>query len=46
MFIYVNNILLLSLIIKTINSLKQKLNDIYKMTDCKLYKYYLDIKIK
>jgi len=34
MFIYIDDILLLNLNIKTINNLKQKFNDTYKITNC------------
>jgi len=46
MFIYIDNILLLSFNMKIINSLKQKFNDTYKMTDCELCEHYLDMTIK
>jgi len=46
MFIYINDIFLLSSDMKTINNLKYKFNDIYKMTNCELCKHYLNMTIK
>jgi len=46
MFVYVDDILLFNFYIKTINSLKYKLSDTYKMINCKSCKHYLNMTIK